>query len=300
MGFGDATGLDRLASEAESSPSIPASDSAGEPRASDALAPAAADSAGESYGGGRTYSQNSNNVEGQGRAAQASTSEAKAVPPAGPPAASTAAAPPTTDAVREAASGAGGGPVEGIKVHGDWTIEVRDPDGSLVSRHEFSNALTTPGAILLSKLLARESTAGFWRVGLLSFLDSGPPCLSSLSEGVPCVITEITSPFTADNIFTTLTVAAPTSGPNVNKFVLTGTADAQRGSANTPSTVTVVNTQLYLCANTVTPVDCASSANVGLLAFTQTFLDTPDIVSVVTGQQIAVTVVISFSAVATP
>ena len=29
----------------------------------------------------------------------------------------------------------------GIKVHGRWTIEVRNPDGSLVSRQEFDNAL---------------------------------------------------------------------------------------------------------------------------------------------------------------
>ena len=34
-----------------------------------------------------------------------------------------------------------GGMGEGIKVHGRWTIEVRNPDGSLASRHEFQNDL---------------------------------------------------------------------------------------------------------------------------------------------------------------
>jgi hypothetical protein len=29
---------------------------------------------------------------------------------------------------------------EGIKVHGDWTVEVTNPDGSLETRREFSNA----------------------------------------------------------------------------------------------------------------------------------------------------------------
>ena len=32
---------------------------------------------------------------------------------------------------------------EGIEVHGHWTIEVRNPDGSLDERYEFENALTT-------------------------------------------------------------------------------------------------------------------------------------------------------------
>ena len=33
-----------------------------------------------------------------------------------------------------------GGPAEGIKVHGHWTIEVRDPDGTLVTHREFEKA----------------------------------------------------------------------------------------------------------------------------------------------------------------
>jgi hypothetical protein len=35
---------------------------------------------------------------------------------------------------------------EGIKVHRRWTIDVRQPDGKLVSHHEFDNALTEDGA----------------------------------------------------------------------------------------------------------------------------------------------------------
>jgi len=34
-----------------------------------------------------------------------------------------------------------GGSHEGITVHGHWTIEVRNPDGSLVRRVEFENSL---------------------------------------------------------------------------------------------------------------------------------------------------------------
>src|SRR5438034_4820551 len=33
---------------------------------------------------------------------------------------------------------------EGIQVHGHWTIEVREPDGTRVSYDEFDNALASP------------------------------------------------------------------------------------------------------------------------------------------------------------
>ncbi|MEA3511148.1 MAG: hypothetical protein U9R51_06910 [Actinomycetota bacterium] len=43
---------------------------------------------------------------------------------------------------------------EGIQVHGHWTIEVRNPDGSLDEHIEFDNALEADGARLLAELLA--------------------------------------------------------------------------------------------------------------------------------------------------
>lgn len=33
---------------------------------------------------------------------------------------------------------------EGIHVQGDWVIEVRNPDGSVADRREFSNDLVAP------------------------------------------------------------------------------------------------------------------------------------------------------------
>ena len=30
---------------------------------------------------------------------------------------------------------------EGLQVHGHWRVVVRNPDGSIASRHEFNNAL---------------------------------------------------------------------------------------------------------------------------------------------------------------
>ena len=45
-------------------------------------------------------------------------------------------------------------PGESIGVHGSWTIEVLDPDGSLDERVEFDNALTDLGARRLSNIMA--------------------------------------------------------------------------------------------------------------------------------------------------
>jgi hypothetical protein len=47
----------------------------------------------------------------------------------------------------------------GVAVRGHWVLEVRDPDGSLKTRREFDNALTTLGANLLQHLLSAAPDA---------------------------------------------------------------------------------------------------------------------------------------------
>ena len=66
---------------------------------------------------------------------------------------------------------------EGIKVHGHWTIEVKNPDGKLVSHTEFENALVQPeGAQNLVNLLLGSFVSG----GYMIYVASGPvtvgPC----------------------------------------------------------------------------------------------------------------------------
>ena len=62
------------------------------------------------------------------------------------------------------ANGLSDGPSEGIKVHGDWVIEVRQPDGTLVQRREFENKLLPMGAEMIAKILAREFTVDVWAI----------------------------------------------------------------------------------------------------------------------------------------
>ena len=61
---------------------------------------------------------------------------------------------------------------EGVKVHGRWTLEVLNADGSVASRHDFNNALVigTPtlpgGTTLLAGLLGRYYRVDSWQVSL--------------------------------------------------------------------------------------------------------------------------------------
>src|SRR6266508_5833565 len=81
-----------------------------------------------------------------------------------------------SDAAKEqdagAASSDADGVGEGIQVHGDWVIEVRNTDGSLAERREFENALTSQGQILLAGSLAREFHPGVWGIGLRSNINT--------------------------------------------------------------------------------------------------------------------------------
>ena len=89
----------------------------------------------------------------------------------------------------EASEPGRGGPSEGIKVHGRWTIEVKNPNGTLDARHEIENALITTlggGRALLAGLLGNVYTDPKWSM----FLWGSPaPCGGPLPVD-PCSLTE--------------------------------------------------------------------------------------------------------------
>lgn len=177
---------------------------------------------------------------------------------------------------------------EGIKVHGHWTIEVRNPDGSLVSHREFENSLVDPSFTLLPPILSRTLTVGLWTV----LLDGtgGGPCSSA-----GCQVSEGGAPsfsgYVSSNNLQVSTAGVPPNGNVLRaQLVLTGSATALASSA-----VNQVQTVLTYCPNTIAPGTVAantSSCQLGF-AFTSAALATP--VQVSNGQIIAVTVNISFS-----
>jgi hypothetical protein len=54
----------------------------------------------------------------------------------------------------------------GVKVHGHWTIVVRNPDGTITDRRDFENSLAFGGAYLLQNILGGTVTPGAWAISL--------------------------------------------------------------------------------------------------------------------------------------
>lgn len=133
---------------------------------------------------------------------------------------------PSHETVSSPASAPGGAPQEGIKVHGHWMIEVKNPDGTLVERREFENALMENGAIALGKILARQGSVGGWAIDLNTGGQPMPGNQSPFDGFWPGdgYIVESSSNSTAANYYKTLTVTQPTSGNDTGKLVLSGTA----------------------------------------------------------------------------
>ena len=112
-----------------------------------------------------------------------------------------------TDAATLIAATSPGTASEGIQVHGDWVIEVRDPDGTLVTHREFRNALEGFGDDALADFLGRQTSVGLWQVGLHA-LTGDNPCENSSSSENSCIVVESANDDTGPQYFKTLTVTS--------------------------------------------------------------------------------------------
>jgi hypothetical protein len=209
---------------------------------------------------------------------------------------------------------------EGIKVHGHWTIEVRNPDGKLVSHTEFENSLDTNGAETLSDVLLGLAGPGGYVVFLNSSGFASGPCqpisLRSATGVTECVLigslispepasfggwttecggTGFTNQITASGPCFPLSISASGSGG----LSITGTA-----MASSTVSITQVSVGPLLCGYTTaspgegiaSPNACAQGGG-GVIAYeaelTRATLTTPVTISAV-GQLISVNVQISF------
>jgi hypothetical protein len=175
----------------------------------------------------------------------------------------------------------GNGSQEGIKVHGHWTITIRNEDGSVASRHEFKNALANFSGLPL--LLAHGGSVGQWRIAVF-----GPtvplvqPCQSSplgINIPRPCVLGETNGPQT----FGTLQVTA-----SATELTIRGSVQAQASSP-----LAVVHTEFDICTPAQGPSLSCQVSNL-VAPFTQKDISAQGI-QVAAGQTIDISVVISFS-----
>lgn len=198
----------------------------------------------------------------------------------------------TPETPRSAAAPSGG-PQEGIGVHGHWTIEVQDPDGTTVSHQEFENALTPSGIISLNNILSRTETFGRWVVRLSTDDGQGPCRLADGVTGRPCFVAESDVPEATAEFHKNLVVSVPPAGqPNAGKLQLRGSA-----TAAVDGQITVVGTHTKTCSSTVLPASCGNGPSLNLY---NNFTTAPSPAAfaaqdVVAGQSILVTVVLSFA-----
>jgi hypothetical protein len=177
------------------------------------------------------------------------------------------------------------GPREGIVVHGHWTIDIREPDGRIVSHREFENALVSSGGSLLADILARRRAAGAWKVSLGGSPANAGPCTTSSGTAEDCALLEPGwfASLVGFPVFRNL-VVGPTG------FVLSGTATAGKAGS-----IDHVSTSSLSCTSDVLPSVCSidTSSNATQAIFSATTLTPPQAVSA--GQLIQVTVTFTFS-----
>ena len=189
-----------------------------------------------------------------------------------------------------------GGLSTGIQIHGNWTIDVKEPNGTLVSHLEFENALTEFGHQSLLLILGRDASVGLWEVDLLGPSGGNGPCLSPTSPEL-CVLYEptgATRSYAYNNLAVTVIFAeTDCCTPEGDIFVITpgvlelsGTATAQQDGE-----IVSVLTIIQACGPSIAPSSNCDSG--GVRALTRT--DLPENVVFVDGQLIEVTVRISFS-----
>lgn len=181
-----------------------------------------------------------------------------------------------------------GGPTEGIKVHGHWTIDIKNADGTLASHHEFENALVLPDADrLLTAILSRNFTVGGWILRLTSGNPQTQPCADPSGGGrSDCVIRESIAP------------SAQGTGESTNLRVHVSPGLQLTGSISSTtigsSEVQTVGSEVAVCDEQTAPANCTSANRIGpVSAFSRHTLPAP--IHVVAGQIIQVTVEFRFS-----
>lgn len=176
------------------------------------------------------------------------------------------------------------GPSEALKVHGHWTIEVRNPDSTVADHREFENALVIgEGDGLLAFSLVRALTIGGWQVQVTGL--TLQICQDGSANPTDCFIVESTDAQAAGNgIFKNLSATSPSAGT----VRLSGNVIAQRDG----QIDRVASINLY-CPPSTLPNNCLGSGLATPTTFTSTDLGSP--VSVLAGQQVLVNVTFSFS-----
>jgi hypothetical protein len=179
---------------------------------------------------------------------------------------------------------------EGIKVHGHWTIEVKDLAGKVATHREFENSLdngNVGGPTFLANLLLGYVVTGGFEVSLLDTPTGGGPGVLLVATSIPCT----TAPYCSN----TFAASPISSGLSLSGQI----ANAPAGNITAVASVALVcplpgNTT----PTTISPASCATLPPPGIEGFTGTELGSPPLlypaVPVSAGQTVQATVQITF------
>jgi len=198
--------------------------------------------------------------------------------------------------------------VEGIKVHGHWIIDVRNPDGSLAQHRDFENSLADGGYFLTGAVSGYALIGGYF-INLV-----GNACTPLTYGYSNCYIPQTGASNWECGVYYTC-IGSLTAVPNFGIAGVTASSLVVSGSAVIPmaGTISAVQTLNNYCysqgppgvigpanltsgnpaACTATNAGGGNTNGWGYNTLTGTTLTTP--LSVTAGQAILVTVTISFS-----
>ncbi|MGB6686458.1 MAG: hypothetical protein WBE76_01300 [Terracidiphilus sp.] len=198
---------------------------------------------------------------------------------------------------------------DGIQVHGYWTIEIRDPDGKLVTHREFENALLSNGSTVLGNLLAGSGTSGGWQIGLCHSggqnncgTKANPPGTVPRMTEIGTAVGSSSDCTTKDLCYGTLRVTLPPSS-GAQTVSLTGSVTSfPLGTATSPYVIDTVDTEVGLCISALpsvnSPSACAANDFKTLVGSSLTYYFTgkslKPTISVKPGQSVSATVTFSF------
>jgi hypothetical protein len=195
---------------------------------------------------------------------------------------------------------------QNMKMHGHWTIDIKNPDGTLVQHHEFENSIQYDGQNYLVGLMSGYGAAGPWEIYFTSAgaTASTSPCNTGTYPYCAIVYSTTAQPglFVCNGFYTCATglTITPTFGVGPTLTLAGSIAATQNGS------IGFVGTGMNACGgaagssgyptaiSTVTPAACYTSTT-STFGGTATLTTLGSPISVAQGQIIQVKVVLSFS-----
>jgi hypothetical protein len=192
---------------------------------------------------------------------------------------------------------------EGITVHGHWIIEIRNPDGKVVTHREFENNLEQPsGGVILANIVSGTSVPGEFSVLLPVTCVSGITfCVISSTGGA--VVGAVTIPSDVqsafgvgvEGVFCTGTGTNPAACPQTLSVSALGGSVILTGSvvAVTAGSVGGVTTSQARCTNTNITLTACLQGNGSVQPLTGTLISPA--IAYGANQTVAVTVMITFA-----